>query len=412
MRKRRLFAIIVVIVGLLTLAWLYPNAVYVPVGYVKGEATFDGKPTDYWVHALNQEGFFGQAPPPGDAGKTLRQGGSAAVPVLCEIAQGPDKNLRLAALNALALMGAEAKTAKPMLQATVKTETDRSRFYLASDALAHVDAPAAADASSAILRDKQESLSRKTFAFAALLRMVPQGQEAVPTLKEVFNDTKEDVLVRVLAAEVLWSMNQPAESLLPALREMVTAENCPVGVQALVIMGSMGPAAKSALPTLLKVADRPNLPLAVAGGATRGGPANRKAVYRTLGFIGPDASVAIPRLLGTLQSNKYFAPKQTNAEYYLRAEIGLALVHMGPAGRQAVAQRDAVWGASITLLAGGSPSHMIVPSLSEMERRVWIPRQGNSSLEIERAIIKVDPFASWRAGLPSPVPADENQLDE
>jgi len=411
MRKRWSFAITVVIVGLLALAWLYPNAFYVPVGFVKGEATFDGKPTDYWVHALNQEGFFGQAPPPGDAGKTLRQGGSAAVPVLCEIAQGRDNNLRLAALNALALMGAEAKTAKPMLQATVKTETDRSRFCLASDALAHVDGTAAADAMSAILRDKQESLSRKTFAFAALLRMAPQGQEAVPTLNEVFNDAKEDVLLRVLAAEVLCSMNQPAESLIPALCEMVTAENCPVGVQALMVLASMGPAAKSALPTLLKVADRPNLPLAVAA-ATRGGPANRKAVYRTLGFIGPDASVAIPRLLGSIQGNKYFAPQQTMAEYYLRSEVGLALVHMGPAGQQAVAQRDAVWGASIFLLADRAPSNMIIPSLAEMERRVWIPRQGNSSLEIEKAIFKVDPFACWRAGLPSPVPADEDQPDE
>src|SRR5206468_12348868 len=127
MRKRWPFAILIVIAGLVALAWLFPTVMYVPVGFVKGEATFDGKPTDYWVHALNQEGFLGQKPPPGDAGKTLRLGGSAAVPVLCEIAQGPDNNLRLGALNALALMGADAKEAKPMSQATVQTEMDRSR---------------------------------------------------------------------------------------------------------------------------------------------------------------------------------------------------------------------------------------------------------------------------------------------
>src|SRR5438552_9511767 len=151
MRRRWPLLIVVVIVGLLALAWLFPTTVYVPVGFVKGEATFDGKPTDYWVDALKQEGFLGRKPPAGDAGKTLRQGGSAAVPVLCEIAQGPDNNLRLAALNALSLMGPEAKAAKPMLQATVQSENDRSRFCLASDALAHVDATAAAEASSAIL---------------------------------------------------------------------------------------------------------------------------------------------------------------------------------------------------------------------------------------------------------------------
>src|SRR6266851_3829865 len=156
MRRRWLLAIIVVVLGLLALAWLFATTVYVPVGFVKGEATFDGKPTDYWVDALKQEGFLGHKPPPGDAGKTLRQGGSAAVPVLCEIAQSPDDNMRMEALNALSLMGPEAKGAKSMLQATLKTETNRTRFSLASDALAHVDPAAAAESMCAILRDKEE----------------------------------------------------------------------------------------------------------------------------------------------------------------------------------------------------------------------------------------------------------------
>src|SRR5438128_7060954 len=102
MRKRWPFAIILLTIALPVLAWLFPSVVYVPVGMVKGEATFQGKPTDYWARALNQEGFLGHDPPPGDAGKTLRQGGAAAVPVLCEIAQAPDDNLRTQALSTLA----------------------------------------------------------------------------------------------------------------------------------------------------------------------------------------------------------------------------------------------------------------------------------------------------------------------
>src|SRR5262249_31716392 len=114
MRKRWLILIPFVILGLLVLAWFFPTAVYLPLGFVRGEATFDGKPTDYWAHALKQEGFLGQAPPPGDAGKMLREGGAAAVPVLCEIARGPDDLLRTQALSALALMGPEAKGAVPV----------------------------------------------------------------------------------------------------------------------------------------------------------------------------------------------------------------------------------------------------------------------------------------------------------
>src|SRR5213080_4588916 len=116
MRKRWPFGILVVIAVLVVLAWLFPTIIYVPLGLVKGEATFDGKPTDYWVHALNHQGLLGQSPPAGDAGKALRQGGAAAVPVLCEIAQGADQNLRTEALNALSLMGPEAKAARPVLE--------------------------------------------------------------------------------------------------------------------------------------------------------------------------------------------------------------------------------------------------------------------------------------------------------
>ena len=406
MRRRWPLVIIVVVVGLLVVAWLFPVTVYVPVGLVKGEATFQGKPTDYWVDALNQEGFLGRSPPPGDIGKMLRQGGSAAVPVLSEIAQGPDMNLRLAALNALELMGAEAKGAEPILLTTVQKEADRSRFCIAADALANVDSTAAAEAMSAILREPQETLGRKNLALAALLRMAPRGVEAVPALQQMFNDTKADIFLRVLAAQVLVFMKQPADPLIPGLSEMVTDKDCPMGWRAVLVLGGMGPSGKAAVPTLLKLLDRPDLP--VAGGQR----ANRLLVYRALGMIGPDASAAIPRMLGSLQTPNYFARRQSQAEYHIRSEVGLALARMGPAGKQAVAVRDAAWGATITLLAGGPPGNVLAPFLAEMERRVWIPRlKGNSTFDIEIAIFKVDPWAGPRAGLPTPVRPDADEAD-
>jgi len=59
----------------------------------------------------------------------------------------------------------------------------------------------------------------------------------------------------------LWRMKQPAEPMIPALCEMITAKDSPVGVQALIALSSMGAAAKPAVPTLLQVLDRPDLPL-------------------------------------------------------------------------------------------------------------------------------------------------------
>jgi HEAT repeat protein len=410
MRKRWLLIIFVVIVGLLALAWLFPTTVYVPVGFVKGEATFDGKPTDYWVDALNQEGFLGRRPPAGDAGKTLRQGGAAAVPVLCELAQSPDGNIRKQALNALALMGAEAKAAKPMLEATLKTDANRTRFFLASEALTNIDAAAAAEAMCAILRDSQEPMNRKIDALAALHRMAPQGQEAVPTLNDIWRDPKQDPELRVEAIDVLWHMKQPPEPLIPALREMVSAKDTPVGVQALLVLGGMGPVAKSVVPTLLKVLDRPDLPLT----GRRFGPPNHWIIYQTIGLIGPDASAAIPKLLGFFQGENYFKHSRYGANHSLRVQVALALANMGPAAQQALLTRDAVWATSLTLLAPSPPGNVLVGPLAEIEKRTWVPGDRKTTIEVLRALYLMDPDANRHAGLPVPIPhkfADDDNDD-
>jgi HEAT repeat protein len=395
MRKRWIVGILIVIAALLALAWIFPTTIYVPVGFVKGEATFDGKPTDYWADALKQEGFLGHKPPPGDAGKTLRQGGAAAVPVLCEIAQSPDDNLRSEAFTALALMGPEAKGAKPVLEAALKTETNRNRFMLASEALAKIDPSAAAQAMSDVLREKEDTL-RKACAFATLLEMAPQGQEALPALQEIFNDHKQDPVLRVQAIDVLWHMKQPAEPLVPELIAMVKAPNSPVAVQAMEILQLIGPSAKPALPTLLQLMDNPKLPLR----GQRWGPPHRLAVIQTLGHIGPDAQAAVPALFASLQSN----------DFLIRAEVAMALARIGAAGKQAVKVRDAVWGTSITLLAASCPSNIAIPELIRMERTTWIPQDLQSFVRIRIAVEKIDPGAARRAGLP-PLPRDLSNLN-
>jgi HEAT repeat protein len=386
----------------LALAWFFPASVYLPVGFVKGEATFEGKPTDYWAHALKKEGFLGQAPAPGDAGKTLRQGGAAAVPVLCELAQGPDDLLRTEALSALSLMGKEAKGAVPVLQNTLKTEKNSSRFLLAGRTLANVDGAAAGEALSAVLREKDPDFSRRAWAFTALLNMAPQGQEALPVLKDIVQDVTEDPVLRVQAIDVLWHMGQPADPLVPPLCEMLAAPKSTVGVQALMVLGEMGASAKSAVPTLLKVLERPDLPLT----GKRWGAPHRTAIYRTLGQIGPDASEALPVLLGSFNGESYFIGKLERSNYYIRTEVGLALAHMGPAAKQAVIVRDGVWAANILLLAARSPGNLAVLPLVEIERRTWIPRAGEGVLEIQKAIAQVDAGATRRAGLPPLTDAD------
>src|SRR5438093_8325893 len=108
--------------------------------------------------------------------------------------------------------------------------------------------------------------------------MAPQqGQEALPALKDLFDDPETDPVLRVQAIDVLWHMNQPAEPMVPVLCEMLAVPQSTVGVQSLMVLGEMGPSGKSAVPTLLEVLARPNLPVT----GKRWGPPHRTAIYRT-----------------------------------------------------------------------------------------------------------------------------------
>jgi HEAT repeat protein len=314
-RKRWLVWTLIGIAVCVALLLVFPAAVYVPLGLLRHEAFFDGKPTNYWVRAFKQEGFLGHAPPGGDVGKTLREGGAAAVPVLSEMAARPDENLRSEALRVLSLIGPEAKDAAPLLAQTMKTEDNSSRFMLASEALAKVDPAIAAETLGEVLRDKTNE-GRRSWALTELLKLAPQGREAVPVLKDLVNDPQEDALLRVQALRMLWRLNQPAEPLLAALSEVVTADSNPAAVQALEVLGEMGPAAKPSLPMLLKRLEDPNLPPT----GRHWGPPHRVAIIHALGMIGPEAREAVPTL------NAYLK----NDNEVVRREAALALAHINP----------------------------------------------------------------------------------
>src|SRR5262249_37536089 len=151
-------------------------------------------------------------------------------------------------------------------------------------------------------------------------------------------DRDEDAPLRVEAAHVLWRMRELAGPLVAVLCDLVDSPKSPAGVQALEVLGEMGSAAEPALPTLGQLLIDPRLEPAGRGG----GPPHRAAVIRTLGQIGPEAASAVPALVAVLSDN-----------YYIRMEVSVALARIGPAAERALAARDAVWGASIALLAAG-----------------------------------------------------------
>src|SRR5262249_2154925 len=155
----------------------------------------------------------------------------------------------------------------------------------------------------------------------------------------------------------------------------------------------MGPGAKSTVPFLLKLLQKRSLPLT----GKLFGPVHRGAVIRTLGKIGPDASAAVPALVAIFKSEKYRS---------LRRETALALGEVGPPASQAVPEllavlnaRDAIWWASVALLATPTPASAAVLPLVKMGRTPDI-REAYILNTIREALQRIDPNRPERLSVP------------
>jgi hypothetical protein len=384
MRKRKVWLIgTLLIITALAAAWRFPATIYVPMGVLKQEAFYDGKPTSYWVRALKREPFLGQAVAAGDIGKTLREGGAAAVPVLCEIVRNTDPDVRMHGLFGLAAMGPDASASQSALAEAVTNEKQSAPFLLASTTLGKLNPAAATGVLSTVLRDKAESNGgRRAWALGVLLNLAPECKAAIPALNEIALDPTADMRLRVAAIRVLTRLQQPADPLVPVLCKAITVPKTPAGVQALEALGEMGPAGAPAVPTLVKLLDNPSLPAA----GFPFGPPHRQAVVICLGEIGPPARPAVPALIACLNSGNDI----------VRIEVAAALTRIGPTAKKDLVARDAVWGTTLALLAASRPADLAVPVLAAICKRTWIPGGLQTRDEISAAIYKVDSSARAR----------------
>jgi HEAT repeat protein len=379
MRKRWPLIGLLILAGCTIVVLAFPSIIVKALGRFRHEAFFDGQPTSYWIRGLKKETFLGRGPPAGDIGKILKEGGAAAVPVLSELVDSSDPNLRSEGLAALSLMGPAARAAEPVLIKAIKTEQHQGRFRLAGVTLAKVAPTSATNGLASVAGDQVDDGSRRSWALSVLLDLAPDCQGALPVLNQLVQNPEENVLLRVAAARVLWRLKQPAQSLIPMLCQVASAEESRAGVQALEALEEMGPAAEPAVPKLIQLLERPKLPL--VGQAF--GPAHCLAVASCLGKIGAGANAAVPAVMKCLQSGNF----------NLRIEVALALARIGPAAKRALAIRDALWGSSITLLATGRLGYLAGPALVEVSRKCWVPTDMHSRPAIRDAIGKIDPIA-------------------
>src|SRR5437879_5616960 len=168
--KRRPFLWLGILLAIgLVLALAFPTShYYLLIGLLQNEAFYDGKPTGYWVSALKKRGYFGSEGPPRDVGNILSKAGAAAVPVLVDMLQEEDDEVRVNALLALlAMKPGEAAAAVSALENTLINEQAEFHLQLASRALFKADEEAAIRAFIGVL-ERGRTAKNRILAAAAL----------------------------------------------------------------------------------------------------------------------------------------------------------------------------------------------------------------------------------------------------
>ncbi|HLN32571.1 MAG TPA: hypothetical protein VK395_32885 [Gemmataceae bacterium] len=290
MRKFWFLAIIVFLGACVVVVLLFPAAAYVPLGFLRNEAFFAGKPTSYWTRAVQGKSFLGHEPDKMDVGQTLRDGGKDSVGVLTQMVEDPDHAVRRQALLALFYIGADAKPAAPVLADIMKKEDNTAIFLSADAALSKADPKLECETLAAVLRDKSHS-ARRAWAIAILLDRAGQCQEILPAVQELLQES--DTGLRIDAIRVLSRMHQPPEPLAASLCAILTTDQVKTsGVQAIEALGELGAAAKPGVPLLIKILEDPS----TRSSGRNFGPPHLPGVIIALGHIGPEAGPSVPAL--------------------------------------------------------------------------------------------------------------------
>lgn len=256
----------------------------VVIGRLLGDNVFEGRPTRYWVRAL-QSGPAERA----EAFSRLERGGAAAVPVLVSImsrsAGESDAQTRSTSIDILARLGPDAKDAGPALVAALR-DADPHIRSVAAAALPRIEVPA-----QTAVPALTELLTTEHSVVAARALGVYRGAaaSALPALVELLQDASRPTEARWNAARTIGKIGPDATHTVPVLIDVLDDAEATVREHAAEAIGDIGAsAAPAGVPALVGVLSDP-------------APRVRRDAVRSLGYIGEASRSAVPEIKRLLE---------------------------------------------------------------------------------------------------------------
>jgi HEAT repeat protein len=299
--KHLMLGLIVLLVIALAVFVASPANYFRLLGLLRREATFDGRPTSYWLAALKKDPFLG-ANPPKDVGKILREGGAPAVPVLLEMLHEGDAQTRSEVLLTLGLMKPDPATVRLALARALQTEDVTPCFDGEAYLLEHLDREAAVAALIVVLH--HHPVATRRIRAAQLLAKL-SGPDVAVGLRGAFTDSEASV--RVEAAYALWQCDPQAPDAISFLAAMLGTVDEKARGEAVNTLSMIGRAAKEAVrPAALEALRDAN-------------SERRKDAVQVLAFL-PRDQASVPALLAPF--NDPVAEVRSRAAVALGGEYG------------------------------------------------------------------------------------------
>ena len=215
-------------------------------------------------------------------GKTGGTARDTVIPVLSEALRDSQKEVRVAAAEALTNLSTGQSNDLPIFTALLKNQQDAEIRVQARRGLAKLGKEAKPALADLVAAGKDGDKMVRKAVIDALIVFGPEAKNVVPIYSEALKDSDKEL--RKTALQALAKMGTESKSAVPAIRDLL--KEAEYRKDALATLGKLGPVAKDAVPAigdLLKDKDIDK--------------DQKLEIMTTLAGMGPDAAKAVPNLI-------------------------------------------------------------------------------------------------------------------